>query len=53
LFVDRFLKIATFNRHPLAIKPRARSMCDAVMNKVLNRLVYGRAGWSGLVRRQR
>ena len=26
LFVDRFLKIATFNKRPLAIKPRARSM---------------------------
>jgi glycosyltransferase involved in cell wall biosynthesis len=50
LFVDRFLKIATFNRRSLAIKPRARSMCDAVMNKVLNRLVFGRAG---PVRRQR
>ena len=44
LFVDRFLKIATLNTRPLAIKPRAPSMCDAVMDKVLNRLVFGRAG---------
>jgi hypothetical protein len=44
LFVDRLLKIATFNTRPLAIKPRAPSMCDAVMDKVLNRLVFGRAG---------
>ncbi len=44
LFVDRFLKIATFIRRPLAVKPRERSMRDAVMDKVLNRLVFGRAG---------
>jgi hypothetical protein len=40
LFVDRFLKIATFNERPLAIKPGARSMRDAVMDKALNRLVF-------------
>jgi hypothetical protein len=44
LFVDRFLKIATFNTRPPAIKPREPSMCDSVMDKVLNRLVFGRAG---------
>lgn len=43
LFVDRFLKIATLNGRPLAIEARARSMWDAVMDKVLNRLVFERA----------
>ena len=45
LFVDRFLKIATFNKRPFAIKPGERSMRDAVMDKVLNRLVF-LTGWS-------
>jgi hypothetical protein len=44
LFMDRFLEIATFEGRPPPAKPHARSARDALMEKVLNRLVFGRAG---------
>jgi len=44
LFVDRVLNVAVFNKGPLVIKPSERSIYDAVMDRVLTRLVFGRRG---------
>jgi len=44
LFVDRVLNIAAFNKGSLVIKPSERSIYDAVMDRVLTRLVFGRRG---------
>ena len=52
LFVDGVLfnNIATFKKRPFATEPSERSISDAVIDRVLTRLVFGRRG---PVRRQR
>jgi hypothetical protein len=51
LVVDRVLNnIATFKKRPFATEPSERSISDAVIDRVLTRLVFGRRG---PMRRQR